>query len=97
MRLRLAELSSERLKVARDVVTAHPGSCPLFLCFLRADGAVAFIEVNDRYRVQPSVELQRALEGQFGAAAYFAKADPTLPERPRRRWEQGGGTGGEGG
>jgi DNA polymerase-3 subunit alpha len=93
LRLRLADLSSERLRRARDLVAAHAGSCPLFLCLLRADGAAAFVEVNDRYRVHPTVEFQRAVEGEFGEAAYFAKADPTLPERPRRRWEQAGGNG----
>ncbi len=88
LRLRLAELSPDRLRRARELVGAHPGDCPLFLCLQRADGAAAFVEVNDRYRVQPSLDLQRALEGEFGAGAYFAKADPALPERPRRRWEQ---------
>lgn len=89
LRLRLAEMNSERLRRARDLVAAHAGSCPLFLCLLRGDGAAAFVEVNDRYRIHPSLEFQRAVESEFGAAAYFAKADPTLPERPRRRWEQG--------
>ncbi|MCC7375057.1 MAG: DNA polymerase III subunit alpha [Verrucomicrobiales bacterium] len=88
IRLQTSVVSSPELKATRDLVSAHPGSCPLFLRFQRPDGNVAFIEANDRYRVSPSLELQQAVESLLGPAAYFAKADPTLPERPRRRWEQ---------
>ncbi len=94
LRLRTAEMDSARLRAARDLVAGHPGNCPLFLCFVRPDTSVAFVEVNDRFRVAPSLELQRAVEAMFGAAAYYAKADPTLPERPRRKWEQAADSGG---
>jgi DNA polymerase-3 subunit alpha len=88
IRVQTSGVSSPQLKATRDLVAAHPGSCPLFLRFQRPDGSVAFVEANDRYRVNPSLELQQAVESLLGPAAYFAKADPTLPERPRRRWEQ---------
>ncbi|MBL9135242.1 MAG: DNA polymerase III subunit alpha [Verrucomicrobiales bacterium] len=88
IRLPAAGVSSLQLKATRDLVSAHPGACPLFLRFQRSDGSVAFVEANDRYRVSPSMELQQAVESLLGPTTYFAKADPTLPERPRRRWEQ---------
>jgi DNA polymerase-3 subunit alpha len=96
LRLRLEDLTPESLLAARDLVQAHHGSCPLFLCLQGRGGGVAFVEVNDRYHVTPSLELQSAVTDMFGSGAYYAKADPTLPERPRHRWEQGGGGGGNG-
>jgi DNA polymerase-3 subunit alpha len=95
LRFRMADLDSIRLRAARELVVANPGSCPLFLCFIRPDTSVAFVEVNDRYRVSPSVHLQRAVESLLGPGGYYAKADPTLPERPRRRWEQASDSGGD--
>jgi DNA polymerase-3 subunit alpha len=90
LRFKTAEVTPADLREARDLVAAHAGECPLFLCFIRPDASVGFIEVNDRYRVMPSLAFQQAVEARFGASAYYAKADPTLPERPRRRWEQSG-------
>jgi DNA polymerase-3 subunit alpha len=88
LRFRTDQTTSRQLQATRELVSAHPGSCPLFLCFQRGDGGLAFVEVNDRFRVTPSLELERAVEQLLGRTAYFAKADPSLPERPRRRWEQ---------
>jgi len=76
-----------KLAAARDLVAIHSGSCPLFLCFQRPDGGVAFMEANDRYRVRPSLDLHRAVEALLGSGAYYAKANTELPERPKRRWE----------
>ncbi len=90
LRLRFGDVTSETLQAARDLVLAHKGSCPLFLCFTRDDGAVAFIEANERFAVTPSLELQQAVEALFGEGSYYAKVDSSVPERPRRRWEQSG-------
>lgn len=87
LRFRTADHTAAQLVAARDLALAHTGSCPLFLCFQRPDGGVAFIETNDRYRVRPSVDLQRGAETLLGPGAYYAKPDPSLPERPKRRWE----------
>lgn len=97
LRFRTSELDVSGLRAARELIMAHPGECPLFLCFIRPDASLALVEVNDRYRVTPSLALQQAVEARFGAAAYFAKADPSLPERQRRRWERDSNGGGENG
>ncbi|MCC6232975.1 MAG: DNA polymerase III subunit alpha, partial [Verrucomicrobiales bacterium] len=88
LRMQTQSVTPQQLRAVRDLVAAHRGSCPLFLCFQRPDGGVAFVEANDRYHVAPSVQFQVEVETLLGASAYYAKADPTLPERPRRRWEQ---------
>ncbi|MBX3746462.1 MAG: DNA polymerase III subunit alpha [Verrucomicrobiae bacterium] len=92
LRLRTADTTPAQLLAVRDLIVAHPGGCPVYLCFQRPDGAVAFVEANDRYRVAPSHELAQALEHLVGAGGYRPKADPTLPDRARRRWENGGGS-----
>ncbi len=86
-RFRTTLHDTSKLTAARDLVSIHPGTCPLFLCFQRPDGGVAFMEANDRYRVRPSLELHQAVEALLGQGAYYAKANPELPERPKRRWE----------
>jgi len=91
IRLRTAVHDSTRLRAVRDLVTTHTGTCPLFLCIQRPDGAAAFIEANDRFRVRPSIEFQHAVDGLLGSGAYYPKADSTLPERIKRRWESNDG------
>ncbi len=90
LRFCAAETTVPDLQAARELVAAHPGPCPLFLCFQRADGMAAFVEANDRLNVMPSLEFQKAVQARLGDHAYYAKADPTLPERARRRWEAAG-------
>jgi DNA polymerase-3 subunit alpha len=87
LRFRTAIHDVAKLAAAREIVSTHPGSCPLFLCFQRPDGRVAFMEANDRYRVRPSLNLHRDIEALLGQGAYYAKANAELPERPKRRWE----------
>ena len=72
----------------RDLITAHPGKCPLFLCFVRPTGEVIFVETHERYFVEPSMRLQQAADELFGEETYYAKADTSLPERQPRRWER---------
>ena len=87
-RLSTAQLSPEKLGEIRDLAVAHAGKCPLYLCFKRPTGEVAFIETHERFFVTPSLELQQAIDARFGEGAFFAKADPSLPERTPRRWER---------
>jgi len=79
------------------LIAAHPGKCPLFLCFVRPTGELVFVETHERFQVTPSPELQQAADDQFGEETYYAKVDTSLPERTPRRWERrSDGNGAEG-
>jgi len=88
LRLQTAHLKPESLEKIRELISTHPGNCPLFLCFRRPTGQVVFIETHERFFVTPSRELQAAADEQFGEETYYAKVDTSLPERPGRRWER---------
>jgi DNA polymerase-3 subunit alpha len=81
-------LEASAFSAAFDLAERHAGTCPLFLCLRRPSGEVVYIEAHDRYRVTPSLELQRAVESLLGPDAYYAKVDASLPERSPRRWER---------
>jgi DNA polymerase-3 subunit alpha len=87
-RLQTAHLTTASLQSIGDLVAAHPGKCPLFLCFRRPTGEVIFLETHERFAVAPSRHLQTAADAQFGPDTYYAKVDSTLPERTPRRWER---------
>ncbi len=84
LRLHTAHLKPDAIEVVRELVAAHPGRCPLFLCFVRPTGEVIFVETNDRFYVTPSQQLQQATDVRFGEDTYYAKVDTALPERQRR-------------
>ncbi len=88
LRLHTAHLQPEHLESARELVVAHSGHCPLFLCFMRPAGEVIFVEANERFFVTPSRELQQAADKLFGEETYYVKVDTSLPERAPRRWER---------
>ena len=97
LRLQSAQLKPENIESVRDLIAAHPGKCPLFLCFIRPAGGSVFIETNDRYWVTPGLPLQKQADDLFGADTYYPKVDSSLPERQGRRWERkpDGGENGE--
>jgi len=84
-RLHTAHLKPEHLDAARELVAAHAGKCPLFLCFTRPTGEIIFVETHERFYVTPSRELQEAADNQFGKDTYYVKVDTSLPER-QQRW-----------
>jgi DNA polymerase III subunit alpha len=88
LRLHSAHLQPEHLESVRELVAAHPGKCPLFLCFLQPGGEVVFVETNDRFAVMPSQQLQHEADTRFGEETYYAKVDTSLPERTPRKWER---------
>jgi DNA polymerase-3 subunit alpha len=88
LRLHTAHLKPEHLDAVGELVVAHPGKCPLFLCFMRPGGETVFVETHDRFQVAPSLELEHAANKLFGEETYYAKVDTTLPERQQRRWER---------
>ena len=90
LRLHTAHLKPENLESIRELIAAHPGKCPLFLCFMRPTGEVIFIEPHERFAVMPSRELQAAADDQFGEETYYVKVDTSLPERVQKRWERRG-------
>ena len=94
LRLRPAHLTPEDLEAARDLVAAHPGKCPLLLCFMQPGGEIVFMDTNERFSVAPSLALQEAVDGRFGEDTYYARVDTRLPERARRSWEKKNGSGG---
>ena len=87
LRLRAAQMTSDLLLKIRELVTAHAGKCPLFLCFIQPGGETVFIETSERFHVLPSLELQQAVEALLGPDTCYLKADLAPPERAPRRWE----------
>jgi DNA polymerase III subunit alpha len=88
LRLHTAHLKPEQLDSVRELIQAHPGKCPLFLCFVRPSGQIIFVETHDKFFVAPSRALQQEADERFGEETYYAKADMSLPERAPRRWER---------
>ena len=88
LRLHTAHVGPERVESIRELVAAHPGKCPLFLCFVRPLGEVIFVETHEKFFVSPSRELQQAADEIFGEETYYAKADTSLPVRTPRKWER---------
>jgi DNA polymerase-3 subunit alpha len=88
LRLHTAHLKPEDMDGVREMAAAHPGKCPLLLCFMRPGGEVVFVDTNERYSVAPSLKLQHDADTRFGEETYYAKVDMTLPERTQRRWER---------
>jgi DNA polymerase III subunit alpha len=93
-RLQTAHLKPENIEQVFELVKAHPGKCPLFLCFMRPTGGVVFVDTNERYSVTPSLALQQAADALLGEDTYYAKVDTSLPERQRRQWERKPANGG---
>jgi DNA polymerase III subunit alpha len=96
LRLDTGQLTGNHLETARELVRAHAGKCPLFLCLMRPTGEIVFIETNEKFWVTPSRKLQQSVEETFGKEAYYAKADTSLPERAVRKWAKKNGDAGEG-
>ncbi len=95
LRLHTAHLKPDQLSAVTELVAAHPGKCPLLLCFLRPGGEVVFVDTNERFNVTPSLKLQQEADARFGEETYYAKVDASLPERAPRRWERRNGANGE--
>jgi DNA polymerase-3 subunit alpha len=94
-RLQMAHLTPTHMEQIKELVAAHPGKCPLLLCFMRPTGGVVFVDTNERYSVTPSLDLQRAVDALLGEDTYYAKVDTSLPERQRRAWERKPQNGGD--
>jgi DNA polymerase III subunit alpha len=88
LRLNTVHLNPENLTGIRDLLAAHPGKCPVFLCFMLPGGEMVFVETHDRFGVTPSLELEHAVNKMLGEKTYYAKVDLTLPERQKRSWER---------
>ena len=88
LRLHTAHVRPEHLELARELISAHPGKCPLFLCFVKPTGEVVFVETHEKFFVTPSRELQKSADELFGEDTFYAKVDTALPERVQRRWER---------
>jgi DNA polymerase-3 subunit alpha len=87
-RLRSERLQEGSIDTLHSLISRHPGRCPVILCFIQPDGLRVFIETHEKFSVAPSAELQNEADALFGEETYYAKADMSLPERERRRWEK---------
>jgi DNA polymerase-3 subunit alpha len=85
LRLHTAHLKPDDVESVREIVAAHPGKCPLLLCFMQPGGGTVFMDTNERFAVTPSLKLQHEADARFGEETYYAKVDLTLPER-QSRW-----------
>jgi DNA polymerase III subunit alpha len=88
LRLPMAHLQPDDMNKVAELVAAHPGKCPLFLCFIRPEGGTIFVEANTRFAVAPSIELEHAANKLFGEKTFYAVVDKSLPEKARRAWEK---------
>ncbi|HTV76026.1 MAG TPA: OB-fold nucleic acid binding domain-containing protein, partial [Candidatus Baltobacteraceae bacterium] len=95
LRLHTAHLKPEDLDAARELAAAHPGKCPLLLCFMKPDGEVVFVDTNERFSVTPSLKFQHEADARFGEETYYAKVDTSLPERQSRWPRKNGSANGE--
>ena len=94
LRLPMAHLQPDDMNKVAELVAAHPGKCPLYLCFMRPEGGTIFVEANARFSVAPSIELEHAANRLFGEKTFYAVVDKSLPEKARRSWEKKGSGGG---
>lgn len=88
LRLNSAHLNPDSVEAASSLVQRHPGKCQLLLAFRQPTGEWVYIEVNERYYVAPSRDLQKEANELFGPDTYYVKVDNSLPERAQRRWER---------
>jgi len=95
LRLHTAHLKPESLDAIGALAQRHRGRVPLILCFRRPAGEVVFVETNEHFAVEPSLELQREADELFGEETYYASVDTSLPERQRQRWERSSETNGD--
>lgn len=89
-RLNMAHVTPDDVAAAGEIVSHHPGKCPLLLCFLPPAGGAVFLDASDRYNVNPSLKLEAEINARFGENTYYAKVDTSLPERAPRKWEKKG-------
>ncbi|HEX3889716.1 MAG TPA: DNA polymerase III subunit alpha, partial [Verrucomicrobiae bacterium] len=66
LRLHTAHLKPEQLNAVTELVAAHPGKCPLLLCFMQPGGGIVFMDTNERFAVMPSLKLQHEADARFG-------------------------------
>jgi DNA polymerase-3 subunit alpha len=88
LRLQAGELTPEKLDQLSALLEAHRGRCPLLLCFAQPGNKLVYVGTHDRFNVNPSLALQRAVDELCGRNTYYAKVDTALPERAARRWER---------
>ena len=88
LRLHAVHLAPERLDAILQIVAAHRGGCPLYLCFIQPGGEAIFLEAHEHFRVAPGPALQQAIDDLLGEDTYYAKIDASMPERAPRRWEK---------
>jgi DNA polymerase-3 subunit alpha len=95
LRLNAAHLKPEDMERIQKLVTAHPGKCPLLLCFMQPGGGMVFVGAHEHFSVMPSLALENEANQLFGEPIYYARVDTSLPEPKRRYREKKTNGGGE--
>jgi DNA polymerase-3 subunit alpha len=89
IRLKLDEIRDREglLESIRAAALAHRGGCQLYLMMQDPAGRSVCIEAHEKYMVTSSFEFQNTVNEILGYNACYAKANKTLPEPEKRRWE----------
>jgi hypothetical protein len=65
----------------RELVAAHPGKCPLLLCFMRPGGEIVFMDTNERFSVHRRHAVDSARKLQVDTSPPTRAAPLGAPER----------------
>ncbi len=75
LRVSTSTAQEETFARIRDVLRAHQGPCPVFLCFMYPDGQMVFLETHEQFAVTPTDDLVQQLEAILGENTVWLKVD----------------------
>ncbi len=75
VRLSAATAHDTSLDRVRELLRAHRGGCPVFLCFMYPDGRMVFLETHEHFSVTPTDEFIREIESVLGEDSVWLKVD----------------------
>lgn len=87
VRIRSTSLTEENLEEIKLTSLAHRGPCDLIIMIQNADGSAVCIETHEKFKVSSSLDFQKSVNALLGYEACYVKADKSLPEPEKRRWE----------
>ena len=75
IRLSTATARADTLTRIEELLRAHRGTCPVFLCFMYPAGPMVFLEAHENFAVMPGEELVGKLEALLGEDTVWLKVD----------------------
>ena len=87
VRIRSEAVRPGMLESIRSAAVAQRGGCPLMLMIQTDESTAVFIETHEKFMVTSSLDFQRTVNEILGYDACFVKANKSLPEPEKRRWE----------